>query len=276
MFGFVVANTGALSEEEQVRYRGCYCGLCGAIRRRHGQIKGLTLTYDLTLLPLLLGAVYQPQEWQRESTCVVHPIKKQAQWGSRFTDYAADMNVILAYYKLMDDWQDDKDLLRFGAAACLKNSCKAIQAAWPRQCDAIRDCLAMLSQLEKQDCTNPDQVAHWFGVLMGELFWLQQDEYTDALRQLGYYLGKFIYLQDASVDLHEDIKKERYNPLVFTGLTDHYPLLTALIGEASAALEKLPLGRDVNIIRNIMYSGVWTRYEQTLAQTAKRKEKQSK
>ncbi len=275
MFGFVVANTQALTAEQQARYRSCYCGLCGAIRRRHGQIKGLTLTYDLTLLPLLLGALYQPQEWQQQCRCVIHPAKKQPQWGNIYTDYAADMNVILAYYKLMDDWQDDRALLRLGAAACLKSSCKTIEAAWPRQCKAIRDCLTQLSRLEKQGCSNPDQVAHWFGVLMGELFWLEQDQYTDSLRRLGYSLGKFIYLQDASVDLHADLKKERYNPLAFVTLADHRPLLVALIGEATAALEALPLGRDVQIIRNILYSGVWTRYEQQQAQKNKGKEKLS-
>ena len=41
MFGYLVAATEALSEEEFARYRACYCGLCRSIRERHGQAAGL-------------------------------------------------------------------------------------------------------------------------------------------------------------------------------------------------------------------------------------------
>ena len=274
MFGFVVANREALSQEEFVHYRACYCGLCAALRRRHGELRGLTLTYDLALLPLLLGAVYQPQEKARRSTCIIHPLKKQPQWQNAYTDYAADMNVILAYYKMLDDWQDDRALTALAAAGCLKGCAAKIERSWPRQCQAIRECLAQLSRVEAENSSNPDEAAHCFGVLLGELFWVQEDAFAPTLRRLGYFLGKFIYLQDASLDLHRDLQKERYNPLAFVEQTDHRPLLTALIGQAAAELERLPLARDEHLLKNILYSGVWTKYELAAAQKAKRKEKQ--
>lgn len=276
MFGFVVADKASLSEQEFLRYRSCYCGLCAAIRRRHGQLCGLTLTYDLTLIPLLLGAVYLPEERQEELACPVHPVKKRQRWTTQFTEYAADMNVLLAYYKLMDDWHDEKDVLRLGAAQCLKNACACIEKNYPRQCAAVRDCLAQLSRLEAQGCADADEAAHWFGVLMGELFWLQEDEYAQTLRRLGYFLGKFIYLQDASVDLYRDLKKERYNPLAFVESTDHRPALQMLLGEATEALEALPLGRDERLLHNILYAGVWCRYEQEQQKRQKREEKDRK
>ena len=40
MFGFVVADAGALSEEEKERYRAVYCGLCFALRDRYGTRAG--------------------------------------------------------------------------------------------------------------------------------------------------------------------------------------------------------------------------------------------
>ena len=43
MFGFIVANTDALSEAELARYRGAYCGLCRALQQRHGDLSRLTL-----------------------------------------------------------------------------------------------------------------------------------------------------------------------------------------------------------------------------------------
>ena len=38
-------------------------------------------------------------------------------------------------------------------------------------------------------------------------------------------------------------------------------LLTMLLGECSTAFEALPVLQDVELLRNILYSGVWLRYE---------------
>ena len=42
---------------------------------------------------------------------------------------------------------------------------------------------------------------------------------------------------------------------------DLHALLTMLLGECSAAFEALPVLQDVELLRNILYSGVWLRYE---------------
>lgn len=273
MFGYVVANKDALSEEEFARYKACYCGLCESIRRRHGELAGLTLTYDLAFIPLLLGALYEPEEVRCSARCIMHPIKAQPHWNSEYTDYAADMNVLLSYYKLCDDWHDEHDVFRLGAAQTLKSAVRKIGDQYPRQSKAIQDCLASLSRTEAENLPNPDEAAHWFGVLMGELFVLKEDENAETLRRLGYFLGKFIYIQDASIDLEKDIRHERYNPLVFLSTKDHRPMLNLLIGSASEQLEKLELKRDEHILKNIIYSGVWTKFELVQAEKARRKEK---
>ena len=62
MFGYVIANRSSLSDEELARYKGCYCGLCRALRLRHGSASRLTLTYDMTFLVELLSSLYEPEE----------------------------------------------------------------------------------------------------------------------------------------------------------------------------------------------------------------------
>ena len=37
--------------------------------------------------------------------------------------------------------------------------------------------------------------------------------------------------------------------------------MTMLLGECSTAFEALPVLQDVELLRNILYSGVWLRYE---------------
>ena len=67
-------------------------------------------------------------------------------------------------------------------------------------------------------------------------------------------------------DVEEDKKKQNYNPLAiyskkadFEEFAGH--LLTMMIAEASRAFEQLPILKNAEILRNILYSGVWCRYE---------------
>jgi hypothetical protein len=77
---------------------------------------------------------------------------------------------------------------------------------------------------------------------------------------MGAALGRFIYLLDACNDLHADIKKQRYNPLVAEMNRDRTPLLTMMMAECTAAFDRLPVNRYSGILRNILYSGVWQSY----------------
>ena len=51
-----------------------------------------------------------------------------------------------------------------------------------------------------------------FGHIMASICVYQDDIFKEDLYQMGFYLGKFIYLIDAFEDVEEDIKKQTYNP----------------------------------------------------------------
>ena len=96
---------------------------------------------------------------------------------------------------------------------------------------------------------------------MGELFvWDEGDALAPALRRFGEGLGRFIYVMDACLDLPEDLKHRKYNPLTCLAGDDFEPLLTMLIGACAQEFEALPLHRDEGLLRNILYSGVWGKY----------------
>ena len=77
---------------------------------------------------------------------------------------------------------------------------------------------------------------------------------------MGEALGRFLYLLDASNDLRDDISRERYNPLIAQTDTDFEPILTMMIGECTREFEKLEVKRDLHLLRNVLYSGVWMKY----------------
>lgn len=270
MFGYVIANTEIMTDEEKARYKAVYCGLCRALKARHGQLGRMTLTYDMTFLLLVLGSLYEPEESTGCERCFLHPAKCHDYVSSHLYEYVADMNVALAYLKQLDDWQDEKNLLSLIYAKLLARKYRRIKADYPRQCEKMEQCLEALSALEAAGTCDPDGGAKLFGELMGELFVWKEDRWADSLRIMAGRLGEFIYIMDAVVDLPKDKKRRRFNPLSelsAAGRGDDYfkEILTMLIGECTIAFDRLPLVEDISIMQSILCSGVWAKYDLEMA-----------
>ncbi len=266
MFGFVTASYKELSREEQRRYSAVYCGICRCIRSRASQMARLSLSYDMTFLALLFMSLYEPEELSRRNACVLHPLRKRPWVENEYIRYAADMNIALAYYNCLDDWQDDKSHPKKWMADYLQQFLPPIQAAYPRQCAAIEACIQRLSLLEQENCDSPDECANCFGALMAELLVYEEDLWADTLRETGMALGRFIYLADAAVDYQKDARKHKYNPYLAmehpTSWTEWEPYLVLTMARCTEYFEKLPLVQDKSLLNNILYSGVWTRFRQ--------------
>ncbi len=274
MFGYVQANLNDLSEEEQTRYRAVYCGLCRTLGKRYGMWAQMGLTYDLTFLILLLSSLYEPEEQEGKLRCLPHPWKAHDYMTNRCTEYAADITVVLAYFKCLDDWQDERKLYGKLYAARLKTPYGKVKALWPEKCRAIEQSLAGLSQIETAKTPDPDAAAKCFGRLMEEIFVLEDDRWEKHLRALGNGLGRYIYLADAMVDRERDRKRGNYNPLAEMDVdpVTFRSTLTVILGQASQAFEELPLVQDIHLLRNILYSGLWIKFNQG-TQPDRRKEK---
>ncbi|MBR0039915.1 MAG: hypothetical protein IJP64_00865 [Oscillospiraceae bacterium] len=265
MFGFLTARTDLLDEDRTARYKACYCGLCRSLRSRRGPAAGLTLNYDMSFLVLLLSSLYEPEEALGKDPCLVHPFDGRDWFSSEITDYAADMNVALGYYKCLDNWQDDGSLLSAAEAGLLKHACGEIAQAYPRQCGAIEESIRALAQIEQDKRESPDEAAASFGSLMGELFVLHEDRWSASLRAMGDVLGRFLYIMDAAVDLDGDTFRNCYNPFRRRyGLeNERYfrDILQMLLGECLRHYDRLPLVRDKDILDNILCAGVWAQFD---------------
>ena len=264
MFGYVTANLGELSAEQKDRYNAIYCGICRRIRIQSGNASRLGLSYDMAFLAALLMSLYEPEEDRGSRACALHPVKPRPWVDNTFIRYAADMNVALAHYNCLDDWLDDGKRSAKLLADLYGKQLPQIEARYPRQCRAIRDCIRALTALEKSGCTNPDEPAACFGNLMGELFTYEEDHWADTLRQMGQALGRFIYLLDAALDYDKDAKKGKYNPYLAMGTGKDWPrweeYLVLTMGRCTAYFEKLPLVQDKALLDNILYSGVWVNH----------------
>ncbi len=262
MFGTIICNKKDLTEEEICRYQSVYCGLCKAIGNRFGQMERMTLNYDMTFLALLLNGLYEENNDSEEIWCSVHPLKKRNIYQNKYIDYAADMTILLAYYKCIDDWQDEKKKSGKLYSKLLQKDLERIKREYPRQSECVRKSLQKLDEIEKSYTALPDEAVNYSGLMLSEIFVFREDFWADSLRKFGYELGKFIYLMDASLDFEKDQKSKNYNPLLFM---DKKPIeiediLMQVIGNATVQFEKLPIEQDIGIMRNILYSGVWLQY----------------
>jgi hypothetical protein len=230
------------------------------------------------------------------------------------------MNVILSYFKCLDDWHDDRSVLKLAYSKLLKKgsigknlnnvhatsdstddgSVAATQPnsdsnnqnsyftddsghlhispdySYKNKIEAISSLLDELGTREKMNETNVDVVAGLFGRIMQILFVPFDDIYAKGLGRMGFYLGKFIYIMDAFDDVEDDVKKGHYN--VFSNCytdpdfeTHVKDMLTMMMAECSDAFEMLPAVDNADILRNILYSGVWNSYERRVSKNLQNK-----
>ncbi len=264
MFGFVMADLRELTKQEKARYNAVYCGICRQIRERSGTLSRLGLQYDMAFLALLLMSLYEPEETAGLGACGLHPVRPKGWVDNEMIRYAADMNVALAYFQCADDWQDDKSLTAKWKLGLFENAYPVILERYPRQCRAMEACITELGRLEREGCSNADQVANCFGQLMAELLVYRQDLWEPHLRAVGIALGRFIYLADASLDYRRDKRRGSYNPYLAMGMAEDWPrwqaYLELAMGCCTDAFERLPLVQDKRILDNILYRGVWSRF----------------
>lgn len=278
MFGYISVNSAQLSPEALSRYKACYCGLCRALDERHGAGGRLTLSNDMTFLLILLNALYEPQERAGAARCPLHPLKPRAFAQSAATAYAADMNLVLSYYKCLDHQADDHDPFQGAQARMLEKGYHQAAALYPRQCNAVARSLKEIGELEKQGSTNVDALCNLSGEMLGEIFVWREDCWAPLLRSLGAGLGRFVYFMDAYEDYDADRRRKRFNPLrELHALPDYEEMcldtLRLLVAEATEAFEMLPLEQDLDILKNVMYTGVWTRYARLHKREKKEKER---
>ena len=251
MFGYVVINKPELKIKDFDKYQEYYCGLCQSLKQNHGRRGQLTLNYDLNFVGILLSSLYEPEEKQYWVRCPMHPFHKKSVRTNQYMDYVSDMNIILTYFKLEDDVLDENSLKSKSFKQLLKKDFQRVKEKYPKKVDTIKYHLDQIHVLEQKNCLDLDEVSGHFGHIMASICVYQNDIFKEDLYQMGFYLGKFIYLIDAFEDVEEDIKKQTYNPFKEKFKDEHFQedcfhLLEMMISNSSFYFEKLPLIENLN------------------------------
>lgn len=218
MFGYVIPAKELLSEAQWEAYHAAYCGLCHVLQEQCGFMARFLLNYDFTFLALLLQQNDESSCTQCRR-CIASPIKgRMARSSDLAMREAADLTVLLVYWKLRDQLEDEKGLKKLPAHLLLMimhGTFRRVRRRCPELDAKIAGSLAELRTLEEQNCPSIDRTADRFASIMTAMVPEERDAGSRAaMEQLLYHLGRWIYLIDAWDDLAEDRKNGNYNPVL--------------------------------------------------------------
>jgi hypothetical protein len=274
MFGYITPDKSELKMKEYELFRAYYCGVCKSMGRSFGPISRFALSYEAVFLGLLLSAVNKEKSTMNREACIANPFKKK--WvvkSNKYVDLAADINVILTYYKLIDNWKDEKHIPSYAASLLFKSGYRKASEANLATETAIRNALEKQSKLELEKCSSIDEAAEPTAVMIRDILLVgckdSDASVQRAMEWLGYNIGKWIYTIDAFDDIEKDIKNDSYNPLLlqynykgqsveeFISMVkpDIERDLIYTLSQAANALELLDMNHK-GIIENIVYMGM--------------------
>lgn len=222
MLGYVQVFKPELKVREYEIYMGYYCGVCKYIGAEYGQLPRMVLSYDAAFLALLLACVDETPDAPVQEHCITHHIKNKTIIRNPAVEFAGDVMLILAWYKMLDDAQDEGKLYAKASARLLKRLHRKLQKKYPDLCDGIEINLAKLNGLEKAKCASLDEAAESFSKIMEVIFmegarklYPSSPDLHETFGRIGYHMGKWIYLIDAVDDIEENIESGAYNPLLY-------------------------------------------------------------
>lgn len=270
MFGYVLPCKMELKVKDYEKFKAYYCGLCHTIKGEFGNIPRAALNYDMAFLAILLDSLNENKLSAKKITCALHPLtKKLIITDNEPLKYAAMCNIVLTYYKLIDNINDDNNMKSKIAYIALKKYVK--DNTFNKY---ISDSLNTLYNMEKSAYKySIDEISHVFADLTGYIiseYIKEETDYKETLYWLGYNLGKWIYIIDAWDDLEKDMKDNKFNLINILYNSDNLNyeqlkekteenidfLLTSCAASCLELLSKLPLKKNQDLLYNILELGL--------------------
>ncbi len=273
MFGYIRAAKPELRVKEFEMYKAVYCSLCRNLGKSYGVISRFTLSYDFTFLALLNMALTEGCDGIERKRCAFNPLKKCNYCkNTESLKMPSAVAMIMLYYKIKDNLQDEKGFRKLGAACLMPvfySAHKKAAREYPMLEKSVKDYIAEQNALENAGCTELDKAADPSARVLSEILRCCSEDAIQqrVLERLGYCIGRYIYILDAACDLEKDIKHNSYNVLKFgdENVTERVkPQLYFCINEAAKAFELLDIKKYKSILGNIIYLGLEETFKKEL------------
>ena len=274
MFGYISTIESELKVREAASYRSWYCGLCKCMKRNYGFFSTLFLQYDCAFLALLFSGELGEAVDAKRCHCLhrCHDPRRKYRLETPALRFAAAVNVLLAYYKCLDDWRDERDVVKGVGALLLKGAARRAGRDYPalqaRTEQFYRDQMTMERDDGRLDAA-ADPTGKYLESLADMLPFPEAEKVP--LKWLLYNLGRWIYLMDAWDDREKDQKKGAFNPYLQAGTPKEDAAfgLYASLEEAHKAFDLLSPSRDRGLMENVLTLGCPERTRRVLDKSDK-------
>ena len=278
LFGYIKPKIPELKVREYERYKSVYCSLCKQLGKEYGILSRLALSYDSAFFALISLSLKENCTPVQKGKCVCNPLKKCnfcTQSNGEFS-LASALTVMLTHQKLRDDIADSGILGKLRAYVLLPPVWRANQKAskrYPQLQQIISKTQSAQQQVEQQAPAGIDAAAEPTAQMLGQIFAQLAPKCKATARilhNLGYFLGKWVYMIDAADDIEKDIKEQTFNPFVASfSLTKESPAeeiaqaktqcnqsLNAVLSQVIASYHLIEPHHFKPIIENIITEGL--------------------
>lgn len=263
MFGYIRPEMGELKTKHLALYRSVYCGICRCIGKHISHFSRFLLNYDFVFLAVVRLALTGEKFVIKPRRCIAGLKKRGVMEPNEALKFTSAAFGSLSFYKALDDVNDEKGFKRFYTRLFLpffRRMAKKAEKMYPGISDTVKAPLERLGELEKQNCFTPDEAADSFAVLTANIasFGLEGDV-SRVAKDIGYHIGRFVYLADALDDRFEDEKRGSYNPLNLAyggsdGVEENISFLRRTLLDSGAAISRSYALADGNSFDGIIYN----------------------
>lgn len=262
MFGFMSPFFPKLGFDERRLLQIYQCGLCKALSMEYGLWTRIFVSYEGILLYLLADAQRQEIPITYLQRCPLKPMKKvETAWSTQAARFAAAISLLSITTKLEDDVHDERALPSKIISLLLRRKVAIAERSLenlgfrPRIFNQM-----LLSQFELEhglQAGSLENFAHPTALLLAKIFaftcYLSSDTKNEAvLSNLGYRVGRVIYLLDSLADFRGDMRNNCFNALTACSsqLIVERDIEKAALSETSAHEELSSiLGLDLRVIK---------------------------
>lgn len=216
MFGLVRPYYKKMIKQEKCEYKCYYCGLCMGMGRNMGILSRFLINYDVCLAYLVADSISVDTDI-KTARCPFSPIRMvKYRDNPTLLDKMSSVNYILTYHKVKDDIDDDNSVIAKIIERLMRKKYDSIKGNNEQTILAVANGMEIIKTAESSNnkISVRDSAIPFGelleGAMMGSLEDLADDKVFSTLCK---YLGMWIYVVDACVDLAKDIKHGKYNPL---------------------------------------------------------------
>ena len=269
MYGYIIPDKMNMYIKDFSLFKAYYCGLCKTLGRTGAPHTRFCVSYDMTFLSALLHGLNGVEPKIKNAPCVLSPLKKKSfVIADEISRQVADITIMLAYFKLIDDvidGQKSRALIKPYLFFRMRKAKKRL----PQIYETIKREFKQLNELEKSKCKSVDALSEPFARLLEGIIVSSVKDPDDNVKTFAYQLGKLVYLFDAIDDVEKDTKKKRYNPFNAAYgsektkaefIKKHYDeiefTLKTSYNTLMDAYDKIKIKSSEGVVSNVVYLGI--------------------